>query len=384
MRAVFLLPVPSQVRFHKRVEGLTKSGIDASCVYFERDYFEGRPLPVESLSLGRIRHGHYLARILRLLRVVPTVRAHARCADVLYAFGLDMGILALMVRGVRRRVLVVYEVGDVFQYTQMTAISRIARVLERIALKYFDLVVPVTEGFAEEYYVPIQRVDPRRLFVLENKVPAGTSSNSVRMQVPSRCPVMTIGRFGMIRDRISWDILKEVARRGEGRIRVRIHGVFFGLPGWEEDLRENPSLVYMGPYKNPDDLPAVYDGIDMSWVADSSNGGPEARWTRSNRFYEACAFSRPMAVYAHQADGMAARDYDVGVLMDMNDPADCVEQLLSVTDDDLLGWHRNLQSLPRSVFELSDEHERLAGCLLDLLRFETESGKRFRDRPKSQ
>jgi len=350
------------------MHGLLAAGWDASCVYFERDYFEGCPLPVESASLGHIQHGRYFMRMWHLLRALPTVRRHACAADVLYAFGLDMALLAVLARGWKYRIPLVYEVGDVFQYMRRTSLSRAARLLERMVLRLISLVVPVTRGFAEEYYIPTQRVSPSRILVLENKVPAGVADNEIRQQVPSTQPVLTIGRFGMIRDRISWEILKEIVRQGGGRVRVRLHGFFMGLDGYEEDLAAIPELDYRGPYKNPDDLVDVYDGIDISWVADSSSGGPEARWTRSNRFYEACAFARPMLVYSHQADGFAADEHGLGLLLDMSRPTECVRSVLSITDADLVDWHRNMLSLPREVYELTNDHEVLSERLCALVK----------------
>lgn len=365
METLYLLPVPSQPRFHKRIVGLATAGIRGRALYFDRDYIPGSELPVPSCSLGHIRHGHYVARIASLLRAVPAVRAEIRGVGVVYAFGVDMTLLALMARGVRRGAAIVYESGDVFQFTHETVLSRVARRIERWVVGHVDLLVTVTPGLASDYYVRIQGADPAKILIVENKVRRGTSENTVRARRPQADPLV-IGRFGVIRDQRSWDILKTLVRAGSGRVRVKVRGVFLGIPDYQRDLDENPELVYEGPYRNPEDLQDVYDGIDLTWVADSSEGGVEARWAGCNRFYEACAFARPMIVYAHQAEGVAAAHYDVGLLIDMDEPEAAASRILAISDDDLSRWHVNMLAVPKSRYELSDEHDVLAARLSSL------------------
>ena len=54
-------------------------------------------------------------------------------------------------------------------------------------------------------------------------------------------------------------------------------------------------MTFAGEYRSPQDLPAIYGGVDMVWSC-----YPEIReedynfkWGRPNRFYEGCYFKKP-------------------------------------------------------------------------------------------
>ena len=93
-KAIMLLPVQSQARFWKRINSLQRLGVSTKVFSFERDYYEGQSSRREWVSLGALPHGKYLRRIPALLNAASTVCREARDVDVLYAFGLDMFVVA--------------------------------------------------------------------------------------------------------------------------------------------------------------------------------------------------------------------------------------------------------------------------------------------------
>jgi hypothetical protein len=47
----------------------------------------------------------------------------------------------------------------------------------------------------------------------------------------------------------------------------------------------------------------------------------------------------------------------------LHNPSLAVEQLLAIDRNDLLAWRRNVAAAPRSLFVLTDDHERLLARL---------------------
>lgn len=356
MRALFLLPVGSQVRYHKRIQGMLRAGVDVEVMYFQRDYYPGAPLPVPSTCLGEIRAGHYAERVPRLLRARRAVRERVGTFDIVYACGLDMLLLGLSAaRGSSGAPAVVYEVGDINHYTDHGLKSALFRAVERRALRRVSVLVVTAPLFADDYYVPVQGFDRGRIKVLENKLdpewlPAGLTP---RRPEPG---VLAIGYFGLVRCAHSWETLKRIARLGGDRVRIELRGVLL-LDGIEAELGGLPNVHYGGTYVEPDDLAALYASVDVSWTA--HHEPPSSGWARSNRFYKACAFHMPQIAAAGSADGDAVAELGAGLVVDLTRPAEAAEHVLSITPEEMAVWSERAARVDSSVYAYGGDHEDL-------------------------
>ena len=75
-----VLPLLGHPRDSKRITMLQQAGFTVEAVAFERDYHTGRMPDCKVESLGRIAHGRYLQRILKMVTALPAMRRASRTA----------------------------------------------------------------------------------------------------------------------------------------------------------------------------------------------------------------------------------------------------------------------------------------------------------------
>ncbi len=357
-KIVFVLPVQSAVHCYKRIRCLQDLGVETDIYSFERDYYPSKLRPAEYVSLGSISHGRYYKRLVPLARAMTTIRKAAESADVVYAFGLDILLQAfLATRGLSRAPKLVYEATDIRSIlTQQTPQSVALRWLERFLLRRVHLLVVTSEAFVSGYYQGVQGVQVPYL-VIENKLMAEAMPVFTPVSRPND-GVLRIGYFGHIRCRASWEVLKEVARVSEGRVQVQVAGILNDIATAQVDLAATPGMIYRGSFVSPDDLPALYSQVDVSWAA-HFHGINNTKWARGNRFYEGCYFQKPMFAQIGTVDGEVVASKGLGVCLDLADKDACVQTVLSTRFSDLDQWRQNIAALPRNMYVLTDEHKRL-------------------------
>jgi succinoglycan biosynthesis protein ExoL len=382
-RVVSLLPLIGHPRDSKRISMLQRAGCPVEALAFERDYHQGRLPTCPVTSLGRIPHGQYLRRAFRLLAAQPTIRRALRRADVAYASGGDMA-LAAIVAGIGLGRPIALEVGDI-RSVQIASgwKGRLFRALDRFIARRIRLLVVTAPGFVDGYYRARLHQDVPSL-VIENKLDEEVMpvhaprepKAALRRPDGSRRPIR-IGYFGVLRCDWSWRLLESLALRYPQEVEI----VAAGFPMSPADLPERAKRIanmkYLGEYRSPQDLPAMYAQVDMVWLCYPDPGlrDPEWRWAqavcRSNRFYESCYFRTPTIALEGGADGQEIARLGIGLVSNDSSDEAVIQAIRAVTDEDLLGWQRNLEALPRGVFVYTDEAERLGGALADIVQNRT-------------
>jgi succinoglycan biosynthesis protein ExoL len=368
MRITYLLPVVSQARYHKRVGALERLGAQSEILAFERSYYSGKPWPDGYRSLGQVQHGRYFQRLPSLLKAISTVQVAAQKSDAIYAFGLDTLLISwLATRRLKRKIRRVYEVGDIRQTLLRNGVtSTFLRWLERCLLRQVDLLVVTSEAYVTGYFQGIQGLSTLKYQVIENKVDdVSFPHQKDQMTRHHWNTALRIGYFGLIRCRQSWEILKRVAEKGNGRVEIYVRGISMGVQDLNSEAQMLPYMDYGGPYVAPDDLLSMYGQVDMVWACYPYNGTELGnwRWARTNRFYEACFFQRPIFAQLGTEDGRVVENLGLGISLDLADVERAVERILQVKDADIIQWQQNIINLPREVYILSDEHERLMKAL---------------------
>lgn len=364
MRIVYLLPVVSHARYHKRVAALQALGVEPRVMAFERDYYPGVPWAGGYTSLGMLQHENYYGRLVPLIKALPQVHSAVAASDVVYAFGLDMLLLGWLASSlVRKRPRIVYELGDIQSAMLGRSLCyRGLRGLERFLLGRTHLVVVTSEAFVSGYFRGIQGLTPSRYQVIENKMECG---GPVVSPIPTRhsngMSTFRVGYFGVLRCRRSWEILRRAVVKSDGRVQLYVRGIPTAIGSLDDTAEDSPHIDYGGPYLAPDDLPSMYGQVDMVWASYpyQGTGLGNWRWARTNRFYEACRFQRPMFTQAGTEDGRLVEAMGLGVSVDLADTEAAVERILQVSQADIDRWRENLASLPEQVYVLTDEHEQL-------------------------
>lgn len=368
-RVLCILPVTQAARIAKRVDMHREAGFQVEAVAFERDHLGGRlpDCPVE--SLGPLLHGWLVRRVPRLLRSVRKVRAAIRRNDVVHAFSPDMALLALVSGfGLGRPVAV--EVADIREAQTAKGLpGGIVRALDRFTLAYSQLLI-VTSAHYFRYYRDWLGVKTPGL-VLENKLSA-SFCHEVRANGSPGLPgcalkdrPLRVGWFGRLRDEWSLRVVDALTRLPQSQVSVVAAG---SLSPPVRDLPQlaagNPRLEYLGPYNHPGDLPSLFNNVDMVMACRS----PEVPscWSRTNRYYDACLFGKPLIVRAGCADADETQRHDIGLVIEDESPEDAATAIRRLTPEDLDRWRASMRALPPSVYANNGDMEALRSAMMQM------------------
>ncbi len=368
-----LLPRMDDTRIARRIAMLREAGCEVEAAAFARDdrAGSGQPPGCAVEPLGQLRQGRYAARIPRLLRAARKTRALIRRNDAVYAFGPDLALLALLAgAGLRRPVIL--EVADVVP-VQVAAgwAGRAVRGAERLTAERCALLALTTTGYLPYYRDWLGVTTPD--LIIENKVDAAFAA-SVRDAGTADAPAdgpLRIGWFGTLQDDWPLRVLQALTAAAPERFRA----VLAGVPTWlgegaaagaalSRRIGENPHIEFRGPYRYPDDLPALYGGVDLT-MACYSPEVPDG-WSQSNRFYEACLFRRPLIVRDGCADAAPVRRHDVGLTLPESDPDEAAARILGTPPERWARWRANMAALPPRAYASVDEPEALRRALAEL------------------
>ena len=369
MKNVFLVSNKADAHCYKLMNALSKLGAEAEALAFERPgHYKGREYDFSYTLLAGIEHGHYFKRLLAIFKTVPIARTHLRGSDIAYAFGLDMLLFCrLALLGLRKRPKIILEVCDILPILLSADLkSRALRWLERILIRKISLLVVTSKAFVTGYYEKIQGIAQLPYFVIENKLSRDTPTLAIRSETEQHNGCLRIGYFGSIRCRRSLKILKAAAERAQGRVRVYLRGIPMGeVTDIEAEIGGSPWIEYGGPYLSPDDLPQLYGDVDIVWVCFTYVGEQVGNWmwARTNRFYEACFYKKPIIARLGTEDGRVVAEEGIGVCVAVSDVSSCVEQILAINPAELQRWRSNLDKLREDTYLYTDEHQRLMNIL---------------------
>ena len=318
------------------------------------------------VSLGNIANRNYLARVWHLTRALWRIRSAVKGASAVYCFSLDLLFMAwIATLFSNRKPRLAYEVADIRDALVGKGIaSSIFRSVERFLIKKVSIVVFTSQHFYEGYFKEVQGFDSFPYVVVEHKpeLPRQVRESIV---APSSLPrPTTIGYFGLMKSVTSFNLLVDIARRSNGSFKILFRGMF--VPPLDEKacldiIDSSTDLNYEGPYKSPVDLPNMYPRVDIVW--DAYNETDNSQWQRTTRFSESMFFKTPMIVNVDTQDERLAREFNLGLTVDISRPDEVIEALREIKDEEYREWCLNFENLPDSLLYYGSEYAELAKAL---------------------
>ena len=298
MKIVYFVHDVHDAAVERRVRMFNAAGAITTVLGFRR---RDEPLTklhgAQVIDLGKTEDGRMAQRVsavfANLLRPKAILEA-AKGADVIIGRNVEAFALATRARVAAPQARLVYECLDIHRLLLGSSLpSKAVQAVQARLLKNADLVLTSSPAFEREYFrkrVP----DVPPVFLIENKVPDldGTAFADAVHQSASADPgpPWIIGWFGMLRCKRTFDVLADLVRQSEGRIKV----VIAGRPSPAEFtdfaamVAKVPGFTFHGAYVAAD-LPRLYAQCHFAWAIDFFEEGLNSSWLLPNRIYEAMA-----------------------------------------------------------------------------------------------
>ncbi|WP_341213392.1 hypothetical protein [uncultured Limimaricola sp.] len=279
-----------------RIRSFLRAGAGLTAFTFRRHKYNTEFQPEwENIHLGETVDRNYLNRLPRLMRAIRRLWHHRdrfRHADAIYARQIDLLALALIGKWLSgSRAKVVYEVEDIQAvYFRADATGALFRATERLALRFVNLLVPLSPGFLSGFYGPVMRYTGPS-FVLENKIQPGeltgraTSAGRAWEEIKDR---WVIGWFGTLRCPTSMALLENIAERLGPKVEIYTRGypTETGLAAYMKIVDRHPNWTYDGEYTIPEDLEQMYGRVHFSWCLDLLDEHGNSQLLRACRVYQ--------------------------------------------------------------------------------------------------
>lgn len=335
-----------------RVEDLREAGFAVEVYCHPRNGLTG---PTEAeyplYFLSDLTAERYAGRLMTYARELRAILRANRGEDCLYfLYGLD---LALVFRLQAPCTPYIYEEADLMHLEaglqRLRWLPALLEWLDRRLIRRARLTLTTSEGFIR-YHFP--KRPPQNICLTLNKAdrqllatePAERRTDMEHLQ---------LAFIGMLR----YDTLYRFARViGQRFPEHTFH--FYGpeTPAFEP-LKAYPNILFHGPYRNPDDLPAIYGATDIV-VATYDTAQPNVRYLDPNKLYEAVAMRTPLVV--SQGTFLAERVAALGAGWAVNAGSDeeIAGFIQGLTARDMAICRQRLQAIPRT-WAIADNQELL-------------------------
>jgi succinoglycan biosynthesis protein ExoL len=324
LRILYLVHNLADPAVHRRVTMLEAGGATVTLAGFRRGVAPAEAEGPGPIELGRTEDGRFpqrLASVAAAAMMLAGRLRHVARPDVIIGRNLEMLALANRARAVfGGDIPLVYECLDIHRLLLDTGpVGRAMRGAERRFGRDAALLITSSPAFVRDYFV---RYGQSRapVFLLPNKVLELDAPQVPGLTVapPADGEPWRIGWFGALRCRKSLELLAAFTRKMQGRFEVVLRGrpAYREFADFDGFVAAEPYLGFAGPYRNPDDLAAIYGDVHFSWAIDFFEEGLNSAWLLPNRLYEGCRYGAvPIAMNGTETARFLA-ERQLGVLLE--------------------------------------------------------------------
>lgn len=372
---LIILPLIGDTKDSKRIDQLINAGFCVKAVAFQRDYPIMRAPKCDVVLLSKIEHGHYFVRLISMLFSAIKMRKHLKECDLVYAMSPDLAFFAYF-SGFALHKPLIMDVADIRHIqVRKSIVGFLWRIIDKFISSRCTLVVVTARGYLDRYYSEYLGVKLRDTLVIENKVDYTSEIKTAsEVVVSENTDRMVIGYFGVLRSTWTIELLRLLITRYPTKFEILLAGVDFQK---EHDLIKLSSDIdgfnYIGAYKSPEQLPSLYKKVDLviACYPDPTN---DINWhvvqkiSRSNRFYEALFFNKPLITMKDSEDGAVVDANNIGLGLLNYEYESALSSISAISTDDLCRWKKNISKIPDDIFTshktISEIRSKLGGLIL--------------------
>lgn len=379
LHVLYLVHDVSDPAVRRRVMMLREGGARVTLAGFRRTKTPVADIEgIAPVDLGHTQDGRFaqrLAAVVRAAASLTTALGRIERPDIVLARNLEMLALAIRAKslfGGGNDLPIVYESLDIHRLLlREDLLGRAMRGAERHFARDISLLVTSSPAFVRDYFeargqvrAPIELVENR--FFAPALPPPGEAGCADTLPGSS----WRIGWFGALRCNRSLAMLAQFSRESEGRFEVVLRGrpALSEFSDFDGTIRAEPFVDFHGPYRNPEDVEAIYRDVHFAWLIDFFEDGLNSKWLLPNRLYEGCGFGAvPIALEGTEtASFLKARG--IGVVLREPSAQGLQEALGNMDAETFHQLRARVLALPRSTWVCGrDDCRRLLGRLAGLV-----------------
>ncbi|TPL20622.1 MULTISPECIES: glycosyltransferase family 4 protein [unclassified Mesorhizobium] len=324
LNVLYLVHDVSDPAVRRRITMLRAGGAQVTLAGFRRT---ANPIAdvegLRPLDLGATRDRRFAQRLTAVAKAAVSIGTRLRGMprpDLIIARNLEMLALARRANTTfGAAVPIVYECLDIHRLMlRSDAVGKALRATERYLARDVKLLVTSSPAFTANYFEPFGQVTAP-VELVENKYfeAAAILPAEHEMAEAPVAPPWRIGWFGALRCRRSLELLADFSRRADGRFEIVLRGrpALTEFPDFHAFVEAEPWLSFRGPYRNPEDMAAIYRDVHFSWAIDFFEAGQNSEWLLPNRLYEGCRFGAVPISMANTETGRFLGRQGIGILL---------------------------------------------------------------------
>lgn len=332
---LYLVPNTADAAVARRINMLADGGARVAVAGFRRAGVEPPKLRADGyFELGQTFDARFVQRVVAVARAAASLKSQLgahRVPDLIVARNLEMLVLANQLRAMWGDApAIAYECLDIHRLLlRDDIVGRTLRGLERRLSRDAVLLLTSSPAFIREYFAAHGQAELPTLLV-ENKVHGATlRGTNPALGEPDESGPIRIGWFGALRCRTSLAALGELSDAMDGSVQIVLRGrpaltEFDDFHGFVADHRR---MSFAGPYRNPDDLAAIYSDVHLAWAIDYFEAGQNSNWLLPNRIYEGCLHGAvPIALAGTETAAFVERN-GIGIVLPDTEPATLVQRI---------------------------------------------------------
>lgn len=286
---VFILSSLNDPHYRKRVEEFVEHGYKVVVYGFKRKGLKLYPSTMyRAIILGEIECRNYGSRLHLFNNSIKRI-AKECFGKICFYSSLDIALFAhLYIKSPY-----IYEVCDLTELTISNHIVRkVLTSFNSYTIRKSLTTIITSEGFVEYF----SNVPKDKMRLIPNKVSASIPQYEYTTRELDLTKIK-IGFVGAIRYETIYHFAHACAEYGKN-IELHFYGIYMEADEWSVRVKtlaeQCPTITYHGPFANPNDLPSIYEQIDM--VLCTYTPSPSVKYAEPNKLYEAIYFRCPIIV----------------------------------------------------------------------------------------
>ncbi len=343
MKIIFIINSIQQQRCYKRIREFMANGYEVEAYGFER---EGGKVPIvsgiEVTTIGYISSEmSYFQRYKIMRQAIKNIicKYENDKNTIFYYFLLDVAIAAYSIS----KHQFIYEESDLSQaYINNKIIRTSLDIIDRYIIKHSLLTVFTSSGFLKYHF---DGKEKNNIIIIPNKLDKRILDYQYKTQ-PIDYQKIKFGYIGHIRHKATLNFATTIAQFFPEH-EIHLYGTIRPEIKIQDLCNQYNNVIYHGCFTNPDDLPSIYENIDLLIAPEYDEYEENGKYAEPNKLYDAIYFRKPIITNpnTHTADIINSKK--IGFIINFNETE--IRHFISTLSEDIVEDRiNNLNQIPQT------------------------------------